>query len=459
MGTSRRRWRLAAGAGLVLLAAPIGLAGAQDAGSGSLQRTFDASAAAYGFDSTISNPSIPIGLVIQGAGPTAQTQLSSLGQANSFASFPYPGDTVAALPGTVSGLFGGLPLPEYPLIVSTRAGEGRKSANYPGIALGAQSSDNATDASAVLGTDAIGFDSDARIRVTGSEVTAEATTELRGITLGNLVRVTGVESFAKAVLGSDGKVTTSSSMSIGRISVPGLKITIPSQTPEQIPLPIPIPGLPQLPPIILPPVPLPLGGTTIEAPDIGFIDGQFAITLPFLGTAKFAVPAEAVLAAFKAAGVDITFQAAQVTDTGVVAPVLSVKTVVPAPPDNQIYSGPTPVTFALGRTSASIQGPPPVDDSSAGVDGGSSDFGSGGVNTSFDSPALGGDVGDFGAPSIGSGPTGTNNGSPTLPGVVPAAHRSAPLKSVADIYLVLLGVGLVGTTVSQTVRYVGVRAS
>jgi hypothetical protein len=445
------------GLGLVVLAVPIGVANAQNVGSPSLSRTFDASAAAYGFDSTITNPSIPIGLVIQGAGPTAQTQLSSLGQAQSFAAFPYPGDTVQALPGTVSGLFGGLPLPDYPLIATTRAGEGRKVVNYPGIGLSAESTTGSTDATTTVGTDAIGFTSNANIRVTDSDVIALADTDLRGLSIGNVVQVSGVHSSAKAVLGADGKVVTSYEMSIGKISVPGLKITIPVSTPSSVFIPIPIPGVPQLPSIPLAPVPIPLGGTTIEAPEIGLVNGQFTITLPFLGTGKFAVPADAVIQAFKAAGVGLTYQAAVVTDTGVVAPVLSVNTVLPAPPDNQLYSGPTPVTFALGRAAASIQGAAPATGDSAALGGGDTSLGASLGGASFDSP-IGTDAGGLGLPELANGSAGgTAPVTRSLPKVVAVAQRGAPLESVFDIYFVLLGIGLVGTLVSQTVRYMGVR--
>ncbi|MFN2537892.1 MAG: hypothetical protein ABR549_07020 [Mycobacteriales bacterium] len=86
--------------------------------------TFTGSAAAYGIDSTVSNPSVPLGLVVQAAGPAAQATLSSLQQSDTFASFPYPGEGVAGLPGVVGGT-AGVPLPAYPFIVATSLGEPR----------------------------------------------------------------------------------------------------------------------------------------------------------------------------------------------------------------------------------------------------------------------------------------------------------------------------------------------
>jgi hypothetical protein len=474
LGRGKRSWRLACAIAFVCLSVPIGLAGAQTASNP--VSSFDASAAAYGFDSTLSNPSIPVGLVIQGAGPTAQTELSSLGVAQSFSAFPYPGDTVANLPGTVSGLFGGLPLPPYPLFVTSKSGQGKQSVSYPGIGLSADTSTVATNAAATVGTTASGFVSDASIRVDAGTVTATASTELRALLVGNVVQLSGVQSSAEAILQDDGTVKTRSAMTIGHINVPGLKITIPASTPTQAFLPIPIPGVPQLQPIPLPPVPLPLAGATITSPDIGLMDGQFFITLPFLGSSKFSLPQSAVVAAFKALGVDLTYQAAQVTAHSVVAPVLTVKTVLPSPPANQFYSGPTPVTVALGRTSASVQGAQTsgsgaatgnqpgdggtIGASSPGDTAGSASGAGGGLGEAPGSGQVGGVPGTTSASPVLASPSSSASpalAAPALPRTVGAAVRTNPLGGLADIYLVIVGIGLVGGLAGAAIRYLGVR--
>src|SRR6266487_2436162 len=77
--------------------------------------TFDARAAATGVDVTVSNPSIPLGLVVQ------RTALDSLGTSEALAAGPYPGDLATSLPGTVKTT-SGVPLPDYPLVAHTSSG-------------------------------------------------------------------------------------------------------------------------------------------------------------------------------------------------------------------------------------------------------------------------------------------------------------------------------------------------
>ena len=95
--------------------------------------TFDATATAYGVDPTIANASLPLGLTIEGAGPVATAHLDSIGDSDALGSFPYPGETVAGLPGTAGALFG-IPTPEYPLFVTSQAGDKPKTGGAPGIA-------------------------------------------------------------------------------------------------------------------------------------------------------------------------------------------------------------------------------------------------------------------------------------------------------------------------------------
>src|SRR5437899_9646466 len=87
--------------------------------------TFDARAAASGVNVTVENPSIPLGLVLQGAGPIARAALDSLGTSQALAAGAYPGDLAASLPGTVRTT-SGLPLPDYPLLAATSLGDAPK---------------------------------------------------------------------------------------------------------------------------------------------------------------------------------------------------------------------------------------------------------------------------------------------------------------------------------------------
>src|SRR4051794_3949669 len=70
------------------------------------ESAYDALANAYAVQMTLANQSIPLGLVIEGDGPAAQASLDTNGQSNAFASFPYPGDVAAGLPGTAGAIFG-----------------------------------------------------------------------------------------------------------------------------------------------------------------------------------------------------------------------------------------------------------------------------------------------------------------------------------------------------------------
>ena len=88
--------------------------------------TFDARATATGVDVTVANPSIPLGLVVQGTAPVARAALDSLGTSEALAAGPYPGDLAASLPGTVKTT-SGVPLPDYPLVAHTSSGDDPKS--------------------------------------------------------------------------------------------------------------------------------------------------------------------------------------------------------------------------------------------------------------------------------------------------------------------------------------------
>lgn len=413
--------------------------------------TFDATAAGYGFDLVILNESLPIGLVPQVAGPTAQSALSSLPQSRSFASFPFPGETVVALPGLASGLVSGVvSLPEYPFIADASLGEPPAEVNQPGIGLRVVADEQRSEARADVGSDAIGFVAQSLVQTSGDRVQAEAETELRGLSLGQLGSISGIRASASATMDSSGNVELDHSLELAALRFPGLELTIPKETPTQIPLPNPISGFPQLPPIEFPAIPLPLGGTTLIAPELGFRDGQFFVSLPLLGSASFAVPTEAVLDALAALGIRMSYQAPQETDTSIVGAVLSIETTLPAPPPGNPLgiTGESTVRIDLGRVTASISGTPIPDPDVPPLDGGG-----GGFDASFDSPSFGSGEVSFPAPSAGGGAPVARPAAPELAATPIAIDRGDAM----PLYLLLLAAGIVGTATTQSLRYLGVR--
>lgn len=446
-GRFRARSRLL---GIVAAVVVLALGLATDR-TASAEITFDATAAGYGFDLVILNESLPIGLVPQGAGPTAQSSLSSLPQSRSFASFPYPGDTVVALPGLASGLVSGVvSLPEYPFIADASLGEPTTEVNVPGIDLRVVAEEKRSEADATVGTAGLGFVARSLVAAEGDTVKAEASTDLRTLQIGQLGSLSGIRSTASAILDGSGAVKVESSLEFAALRLPGLELKIPEATPSQIPLPNPISGFPQLPPIDFPSIPLPLGGTTLVAPELGFRDGQFFVTLPLLGGTSFAVPSEPVLDALAALGIRVSYQDAQVSETSVVGAVLTIETTLPEPPTpNPLgISGTTTVRIDIGRVSASISGTPISDRGAVPVDGGMVGGGS------FDSPALGGGALDLPA-------TSAPVGAPASPSVRAPQFAASPIVlnrgDAMPFYLLLLAAAFVGTATTQSLRYLGVR--
>ena len=311
---------------------------------------YDGSAAANAFDVTLANQSIPLGLVLEGEGPLAQARQTSLDTSDAFAAFPYPGDTAAQVPGLLGGLVG-VALPPYPLAAQTSSGDKPASTSYPGIELSAQSADTLTQSAAVVGSAASGGASRAQVlRSESGAVSATSSGDANGLVVGNVLTVSGAHAEAVVRRDENGALTREGHLSFAHLAVPGLMVTIPTQTPTSVPIP---PPLPQLPPF--PAIPLPLGGQTVPAPDLAFRDGQFGITLPGLGSTRYAVPAQAVLDGLATAGIKADYQAVRKTQDGVVSPGLVLTTTIPAPPDNPAgISGKSVVTMTFGLATAHV---------------------------------------------------------------------------------------------------------
>jgi hypothetical protein len=423
--------------------------------------TFDATASAYGFDVTTTNQDVPLGLTVEGAGPVAQAELTSLPAATSFASLPYPGATVVQLPGLVGALVPGTPeLPAYPAFVSADLDQGPQGQQLPGASLQAQASATQSQATAVGGTQGIGYTATAQVRLDkADDVIAAADATFNAVALGQLMTVSAVHSAASETFdNSSGTLTPESDLTIGHLAVPGLRLTLPKTTPGQLPVAGNIPTLP-----------LPLGGTTLLAPDLGFENGTFTLALPLFGGAKFAVPFAVVAQGLSALGIEATYQQPIISKQRIVAAGLtfSATPVIPAVKGVPV-SGPVPTHLSFGRSSASFAGTVLIGEQPAAVPVGLA----GGLPSGAVS---GGGEPLAGAPAAGlaGGPvlpaTGSTGDAPVVPPVVARPSRAAPtsqrylvahglaLPDTSKLYLLIVGAAVLGSFAAQGLRVLGVR--
>lgn len=467
-----------AAAGLVMM--PLATSPARAEVNGS----YEALAAANGFSTVISNPSIPTGIDIEGGGPQAQAKQTSLGIGDASAQMPYAGETVPGLPGTGAALLG-MPGPPYPFIAATNRGSAPATVSYPGVTLHAESNPFSTVASAVFGTDASGASSDARVaEEEDGGVSSLAETKANTLAVGPTFTLSDFHTVAGAVAdGSTGEVRRTTSTSIGRIFAPGLVLKFPAQSPGSLPnAPLTIPGAPPLPdPPPLPVFPVPAGGQTFVAPDIGFVDGYFVMTLPSDGATgaggnKYIVPSGPVIQAFKGAGLTMTFQAPEELGDGIKSGAVTFEYTFPSPPQNPVANGETRVRQSTGAAIATVTLRPLT--SVGGV---------GGVGDAGAAPAAGGTTGSVvdGAGVAGvdgavipGGIPGTLPGTGTLPvqgtsglntvdlvpsaagvgGVATIAFAGFRADSINDLYLVVAAIALGGLAVATALRVMGVRS-
>ncbi len=325
--------------------------------------SYEALASASGIIVGLANDSIPATGQIEGSGPTAQASLDTLGNSLAFASAPYPGSSVTGLTQILSSVFGA-PLPAYPMYTSTDTIGESSDGGAPGLTFHAESQAKTAAAVATIGSGPSGGESRANVAdntATGNGLSSVARAVFSLAGTGEVFSIDGVSDLARASVDANGVITTVSDLHFTRLIVPGLAIRVPETTPAKVPLANPIPNLPQPPPAEFPPIPLPYGGQLLYAPELGFANGTFTVTLPTEGTQRFAVPTEAVLAGLKAAGITATYQ--QATDilegkkkVGIISAGLTLSTVLPAPPEGLGYRGPTTVSYGIGRSVASIKG-------------------------------------------------------------------------------------------------------
>jgi hypothetical protein len=476
MRFSARRLRLASTGTALIGVSSLVFVVAPRANADSSLASFTAVASAYGAEVTATNPSIPLLPAVQAAGPVAQASLDSLDNSQAFASFPYPGEGLAGAGAFFSGIFG-LPLPSYPLYVSTSTAPSRQEGGAPGITLHADSQRNQAESVATVGSGVPGAVSRAQVvdsTGSGGGLAARATATFTGLGVGGVFTVSGGQSTATAEYSGAG-ITVKSDLRVTDLAVPGLHIQLPAATPGNVPIPVPIPGAPQLPPAALPglPIPAPFAGATIETPHLGFENGYFTVAMPFLGSQKFVVPASSVLPALAAAGITMTYQAPTPIvqngkTVGVVAPGVVLSTAAPAPPQNPGYNGPTHLTVTIGRSVASLkdipdtaagQAGPNSGDTPAVIGGGTGD-GAPGVDA-VGSPTTTGGAGVGVVPDLGTPGSPGLAGESGLPGLglyaTPAAARAALDRDLMSIYLALVAVAAIGTGYAVAVRLLGVR--
>ncbi|MGQ0844020.1 MAG: hypothetical protein ACT4QF_07775 [Sporichthyaceae bacterium] len=329
------------------LAAALAAAAAPFVGGGTAQAdaSYEALASATGVRTIFSNQSIPLGVEPQLQGPTAQAKQTSLQQSDALAAFPFPGEELAGAPGVVGGALG-VAAPPYPFLVTSAFGDDVKRLSYPGVELSSESGETVTQASATAGSKGAGATSTARIAREGQEVLAKASTDADGIRLGESLIVNGLKASATAARDAAGKLTRSSTLSFASISAPGLELGLPSPPSADGP------------------------GSKLAAPSIGFVNGQFTVTVPGSDPVATPIPAKDVFDAFAAAGYKITYQAPQETADGIVGAGLQIATTLPSPPDGSPggLSGETPVTFSLGLARAEISYAKGAETAVAGVE-------------------------------------------------------------------------------------------
>lgn len=412
------RWRLARHA--VRLGAVVAIVGAVPLQLASQARAqeasvlaFRGSAAASAVQLKVTIPGFPAtDTPFDGGGPTAQASLSSIGDSTGFASFPDPGSLAVTLPGLVSGLLGSgaaglppinLPLPDYPLSISSNLGTRPDATLGAGpYVLEAHSEEKSTTAKATFGfsTGTAGnaalLTSNANMAVKdGNTVVASATTSFEGLTIGPL-QIGQVISTAKMTMAPDGSVTPSTNMEIAALRIAGLPIAIGRDS---------------------------LNILGVSTP------------LPINDTLK---------SLLGAAGIKMTVLAAQEFDDRVVAPALAIEMPVNLPVGTGAAGT---ATLTIGFASASLGAGGAEVPTDIPVDGGAVDLGG-----STPIPDLGSELPTFDSPALPSpgAPVGTT------PRVQPATSQT-PVGTfdIRVLYLLVVGGAALAFTDGHLVKSLG----
>jgi hypothetical protein len=297
-----------------LLAGPAVLAPGPARASG-FDEAFQAKAVAGGIRFTLVVPKGSVSDTIVDVGaPTAEALLDSLGESRAFASYPYPGDTAANLPGLLRGL-AGIPAPAYPFYAASfHPSSPQAQAGIGPYLILAESTEAASTATASVGYQDELAGSAARMRsqaMTVSEqdsVTAAASNEITGFAVGPL-RLGQVLSSAEVVLSAGGQLRRQADTNVVGAMVGDTPVVVTSDGVR-------------------------LADTTAPGPDTA-----------------------AVAETLSEAGIGISMTAAEETSAGVIAPALRVTYQTP---DHRSAVWEIGAASATMRTAEGSEGPPPA---------------------------------------------------------------------------------------------------
>jgi hypothetical protein len=258
---ARRQLALAGCSGLLLAGLLSTWATAAVAAtSGALAVSFAGSASSDGFRTTLTIPGAPVAdQLVDLAGPSAQAAADTLGTSTGYAALPYPGSVTTSATGLLTGLLcqgaGGLPpvclpqLPSYPLqVTSSVNGKHDVSAGAGPYVLTAHSDTSGSNASAVGGVQS-GVSGNAGLMTSTASVApgpdktvvATATSDIQSITAGPL-SIGEIKSIATETLSNDGTITATTSIAITGVAVGGAAVTVDGDglTTPGPPVPLPI---------------------------------------------------------------------------------------------------------------------------------------------------------------------------------------------------------------------------
>jgi hypothetical protein len=311
--TANHRWRSTQMLGVIAITAAVtvGVLDGRARQLAAAETNFTATASAAGVRFTVTAQNAPLtSTPIDFGGPVAQAQLDSLGTSAAFASFPYPGDVVVNLSGTVAGFTkGAVTLPQYPFYVgSTYPLTPKASTSRGPYSLAAASQPDGSTATADAGL------SGGSVAVTSLSTSASVVHHEDGSVVARAVSTTSpfavgtlhlgtVTSEATTTVKPDGSTSRESHLDISSITVAGLSIALTDK------------GLTIL-------------GTTVPVPSL---DALNAVLAP--------------------QHVKVSYVAARPTDHGVVSAALQIT-------DVQMFPdvGASSVTYVLGQDVAAIQG-------------------------------------------------------------------------------------------------------
>jgi hypothetical protein len=197
---------------------------------------FSSTAEADGVRTTVTIPNyIAIPTPVDGGGPTANAVLSSDGQSEAFASFPYPGAFPLSVPGLAAGLTG-ISLPaSYPLYVASNSPSTPSAtfdapsgtATLSAASSGSSSTADASIGAVVNGLPTVGSSATTSISTAADgTVTATASSVTDGLSIAGVVEVGALQSTVTTVLSPAGRLHTTRSLTANGVMVAGIPVSV-----------------------------------------------------------------------------------------------------------------------------------------------------------------------------------------------------------------------------------------